>query len=174
GGPQAPLVYDLTAGHDQRHLLVRSRGDGGTRGVRGRDRAELPAAGRGARLRRIAGRAHVADDDLAAQLPVGAARCLPVGGDPAPPRPAGGTVRSGPSRSGWPGRRQVLLAGQCVHHWSDACETVKLPIPRAAQESAPFSGGKAEDWAGGILAVPNADLAALQARDFDAVAVRET
>src|SRR6185369_9844958 len=106
GGPQAPLVYDLTAGHDQRHLLVRSRGDGGTRGVRGRDRAELPAAGRGARLRRVASRAHVADDDLAAQLPVGAARCLPVGGDPAPPRPAGGTVRSGPSRSGWPGRRQ--------------------------------------------------------------------
>ena len=40
--------------------------DGGLRRVRGRDRAELPAARRGARLRRLAGRAHVADDDLAA------------------------------------------------------------------------------------------------------------
>ena len=36
---QAPLVHDLAADHDQRHLLVRPQRDGGLRRVRGRDRA---------------------------------------------------------------------------------------------------------------------------------------
>jgi hypothetical protein len=55
--------WDLAPGHDQRHLLVRPQRDR-LRRVRGRGRPAFPAARGGARVRRLPGGAHVADDDL--------------------------------------------------------------------------------------------------------------
>ena len=62
--------YMTSADHDQRHQLVRPQHRRGLQRVRGRAGPQLPPARGGARLRRLSRRAHVADDDLAEQLPL--------------------------------------------------------------------------------------------------------